>query len=85
MPRSVRREFPCAVIAFSEPRFPGLHSRYEDHFAARLFTFLKDLVAARGLLQRHMVSDNLLRGKQPLLNKRQQIRQPGVDVGFVPS
>lgn len=45
MPRSVRREFPCAVIAFSEGRLPGLHSRYEDHFAARLFTFLKDLVA----------------------------------------
>ncbi len=82
MPRSVRREFPWAVIAFSEGRLPGLHSRYEDHFAARLFTFLKDLVAARGLLQRHMVSDNLLRGKQPLLNKRQQIRQPGVDVGL---
>lgn len=84
MPRSVRREFPWAVIAFSEGRLPGLHSRYEDHFAARLFTFLKDLIAARGLLQRHMVSDNLLRGKQPLLNKRQQIRQPR-GRGFVPS
>ncbi len=64
MPRSVRREFPCAVIAFSEVAFPGCIPGTRITLRHASSRFSKSDSRARPL-QRHMVSDNLLRGKQP--------------------